>query len=177
MQIDTPRGEPASSASMQIAMQMKSASDLQDLNQKARASANAWQQALSARLWQQQQPIPLRRISRRELLAVLTLPAPHHRDSFSLLCVLSSGRSNADDVKRRPSVFPIIDIRSSGSRAAGEASAFALDPPSAVVLQLRISKAGCEAPTSYHCWLQLLQLVACSAPFSARSDCYRGLGL
>ena len=52
-------------------------------------------------------------------------------------------------------MLPVIDIRSSGSRAAGEASAFALDPPSAVVLQLRISKAGCEAPTSYHCWLQL----------------------
>jgi len=43
-------------------------------------------------------------------------------------------------------VLPVIDIRSSGSPAASEASAFALDPPSAVVLQLRISEAGCEAP-------------------------------
>ena len=60
----------------------------------------------------------------------------------------------ADDVLRRPCVLPVIDIRSSGSRAAGEVSAFALDPSSAVVLQLRISEAGCEAPTSYHCRLQ-----------------------
>ena len=67
----------------------------------------------------------------------------------------ANGAAVASDDLRRPTVLQVIDIRSCGSLAAGEASAFALDPPSAVVLQLRISKAGCEAPTSYHCWLQL----------------------
>ena len=58
----------------------------------------------------------------------------------------ANGAAAAADDLRRPTVLQVIDIRSCGSLAAGEASAFALDPPSAVVLQLRISEAGCEAP-------------------------------
>ena len=76
----------------------------------------------------------------------------------------ANGAAVAADVSRRPTVLPVIDIRCSGGLAAGEASAFALDPPSAVVLQLRISEAGCEAPTSYHCRLQPGLFRRCRAP-------------
>ena len=75
----------------------------------------------------------------------------------------ANGAAVAAVVLRRPTVLTVIDIRCSGSLAAGEASAFALDPPSAVVLQLRISEAGCEASTSYHCLLGL----GCSAVAAA----------